>query len=144
MGFFGEFNYKVDDKGRVPLPPRFREELNKGMYLTRGVDGCIVIYPLPEWEKESARVSAMPDNDAGRAHKRLFFSGANELKMDRLGRIALPPSLRKDAEIGDTVVVIGANLTANLWSPEKWEAEKARALAQAWNTAEKMSGADRP
>lgn len=137
MGFLGEFTYKVDDKGRVPLPPRFREELQNGMVLTKGVDKCIRIYPPSEWEKTSAKVSAMPDTAENRSYKRTVFAGAFETKMDRLGRIPLQAELRRYADIGDTAVVSGLNTVIELWNNEKWAEQTARGEAEAWNTAEK-------
>ena len=144
MGFLGESTYKVDEKGRVPIPPKFRGELQKGMVLSRGIEKCIRIFPLTEWEKEKAKVSVLPNNDKGRAFKRFFFGGAYEEKMDRLGRIPLPPVLRQYAQIGDTVVISGTDSFLELWNAEKWQAENVRNEEDIWQTAEILASQQHP
>lgn len=136
MGFLGESTYKVDDKGRVPIPPEFRDELQNGMVLARGIEKCIRIFPIPEWEKVKAKYSPVGDTARGRAFKRFIFSGAYEEKMDRLGRIPIPPVLRQYADIADTVVVSGIDTFLEMWNAEKWQAENARNEEDIWQTAE--------
>jgi len=136
--FLGEFPYKVDEKGRVPLPPKFRNELQKGMVLTQGVDPCLCIYPLSEFEKVRAGISAQPGNAKGRRYKRFVFAKALEAKMDRMGRVPIPEWLRKYAGITDTAVIIGQDLYAEIWSPEKWQAEGECFEEEAWQIAESV------
>lgn len=134
--FLGESTYKVDEKGRVPLPPKFRDDLQKGLVLVRWVDPCLRIYPLSEWEKVKSKISALPGTAKNRDYKRFIFSKAYEIKMDGMGRVAIPPLLRQYAEIGDTVVIIGQDIYAEMWSPEKWQAESESLEGQAWQITE--------
>lgn len=117
-GFFGESTYKVDDKGRVPLPTEYRDELQRGMFIVRWVEKSLRIYPLDEWEKIRSKISALPGNQKGRAYKRFIFGGANQTKMDKIGRVAIPASLRQYATIGDTVVIVGQDTYLELFSPQ--------------------------
>jgi MraZ protein len=135
--FFGEFEYKIDEKGRVPIPPRFRGLLRPGMVLSRGVEGCITVYPLAEWKKLSdSLTTAVLSPSKLRMLKRAVFAGAFSVKMDGQGRIALPAPLKLHAEIVSEVVIIGANDYLELWNKVRWEEEKAMGQEQAWQLLE--------
>jgi len=137
--FFGEFEYKIDDKGRVPIPPRFRRELREGVILAPGVEKCITIYPLAEWKKlaESLTGSSVTQSKLRRL-KRAIFATAFSLSLDGQGRIALPISLRQYAEIVDEVIIAGANNYLELWNKVHWEEEKAISREQAWQIIESL------
>jgi MraZ protein len=137
--FFGEFEYRIDEKGRVPIPPKFRNELKEGVVLTPGVEKCITAYPLPEWKKIAATLtngSVTPEKL--RRLNRAIFATAFSLSIDGQGRIALPPPLREYAEIVDEVVIAGANTYLELWNKEHWESEKAISQEQAWQNIESL------
>jgi MraZ protein len=137
--FFGEFEYKIDEKGRVPLPPRFRGLLRAGMVLSPGVEGCITVYPLDEWKKLADSLTAASMSPSRlRTLKRAVFATAFSLKMDNQGRIALPAPLKAHAEIVSEIVVIGANNYLELWNKVRWEEEKAMGQEQAWLLFEGM------
>lgn len=131
--FFGEFEYKIDEKGRVPLPPKFRGLLKAGMVLSPGVEGCITVYPLNEWKKlaDSLTAGALSPSKL-RMLKRAVFATAFSLKMDGQGRIALPAPLKVHAEIVSEVIIIGANNYLEFWNKVRWEEEKAMAQEKAW------------
>ena len=137
--FFGEFEYKIDDKGRVPIPPRFRRELREGVMLAPGVEKCITAYPLAEWEKlaKSLTDSSVTQSKLRRL-KRAIFATAFSLSLDGQGRIALPFSLRQYAEIVDEVIIAGANNYLELWNKVHWEEEKAVSREQAWQIIESL------
>jgi len=137
--FFGEFEYKIDDKGRVPIPPRFRRELREGVILAPGVEKCITVYPLAEWKKlaESLTGSSVTQSKLRRL-KRAIFATAFSLSLDGQGRIALPISLRQYAEIVDEVIIAGANNYLELWNKVHWEEEKAVSREQAWQIIESL------
>jgi len=137
--FFGEFEYKIDDKGRVPIPPRFRRELREGVILAPGVEKCITIYPLAEWKKlaESLTGSSVTQSKLRRL-KRAIFATAFSLSLDGQGRIALPISLRQYAEIVDEVIIAGANNYLEIWNKVHWEEEKAVSREQAWQIIESL------
>ena len=137
--FYGEFEYKIDQKGRVPFPPRFRRELKEGVVLTEGVERCITAYPLSEWKKlATALTSSSVTRSKLRKLNRAIFASAFKTSIDGQGRVALPISLRHYAGIEDEVVIIGANNCLELWNKEQWEAEKADSQEQAWQIIESL------
>jgi MraZ protein len=137
--FFGEFEYKVDLKGRVPLPARFRRELRDGVVLTQGVERCITAYSLSEWKKlATALTSVSVTRSKSRKLNRALFATAFSTNIDGQGRVALPAPLREYAGIEDEVVIIGANNYLELWNKEQWEAEKAASQEQAWQIIESL------
>ncbi len=139
--FYGEFEYKIDQKGRVPLPPRFRRELKDGVVLTEGVENCITAYPLSAWKKIAATLtSGSVTRNKLRKLNRAIFATAFSANIDGQGRVALPIPLRQYAGIEDEVVIIGANDCLELWNREQWEAEKAESREQAWQIIESLEG----
>jgi MraZ protein len=137
--FLGEYQYKVDAKGRVPLPTRYREKLKDGVVLSEGPERCIVAYSQAEWEKVAAGLSggAMVPNKLRRLHRAVFAS-AYAMELDGQGRIALPSALRDRAGIRDELVIAGVNTYFELWNPEQWRVEKAASQEQAWQTIESL------
>ena len=137
--FFGEYQYKVDEKGRVPLPPKFRREMKETVILTRGTEKCIIVYPSAEWKRLADTLAAKAVTPANlRKLNRAIFGSAFSASFDRQGRITLLSPLRSYAEIGDTVVVVGANNYVELWNEELWKAEKATAEEQASQIMESL------
>jgi MraZ protein len=129
--FFGEYQYKVDEKGRLPLPPKFRREMREGVILARGTEKCIAVYPLNEWKRLADSLAAKAVTPINlRKLNRAIFGSAFSVSFDGQGRIALPFPLRSYAEIGDTVIVIGANNYVELWNEDLWKAEKTSAEEQ--------------
>lgn len=130
--FAGEFEHKVDAKGRIPVPPRFRTELKEGMVLTPGVEKHIIVYPVSEWEKMTAALtSGSVDSSTMRRINRAVFATSFNLRFDSQGRITLPSTLRKYAGIKDQVVIAGANTYIEIWNKHEWEAEKTLSQEQA-------------
>ncbi len=137
--FLGEFEYKIDEKGRVPIPPKFRRELKEGVVLTPGVERCIDVYTPAEWKKVAAALTTGPiPRSKWRRLNRAIFATAFSLNMDGQGRIAIPAPLREHAEIEDDVVIAGANTYLELWNKEQWESEKAISQEQAWQIIESL------
>jgi len=125
--FLGEFVHTTDDKGRITIPARFRAELASGLVVTRGIDRCLAIYPLSEWEKLAEKVSALPVTDRrARAFRRLVFANAADAVPDKQGRIVIPPRLREYAGLSDEVVITGLNNYIELWNPRTWNKERER------------------
>ncbi len=123
--FFGEYNYKVDEKGRAPMPPKFRRDMKDSVVLSRGIDKCIAAYPLIEWKRlaESLSSKAMGATSSRRINRSIFGS-AFSVSFDKQGRVILPPTLRDYAEIKEGVVVVGVNNFVELWDSELWKVEK--------------------
>jgi MraZ protein len=130
--FFGEYQYKVDEKGRLPLPPKFRRDMKEAVILTRGTEKCIAVYPLAEWGRLADSLATKVVTPANlRRLNRAIFGSAFSISFDGQGRITLPFPLRSYAEIGDTVFVVGANHYVELWNEELWKSEKTLAEEQA-------------
>jgi len=137
--FYGEFDYKIDEKGRLPIPPRFRNALKDGVVLTPGAEKCITAYTLPEWRKLA---TTLTDSSLTRSKmrrlSRALFSTAFNTKIDGQGRIAIPAPLREHAEIMDEAVVAGANTYLEIWNKVLWEEEKSISQEQSWQIIESL------
>ena len=138
----GEYEYKVDNKGRLPLPPKFRQEFGNGLVLTRGLEPCIVVYTPERFKKIADQLAAnqIVARSKTRRLNRFLFGSAYDIMLDGQGRIALPPPLRNHAQIKDVAIIVGANESLELWSPELWNKEWAEAEGQAWPTIESFEG----
>jgi len=137
--FYGEFEYKLDQKGRVPIPPKFRRELKEGMVLAPGIEKCIIIYPRAEWNKLATTLTSGSVTPSKlRRLNRAIFATAFSTNIDAQGRIALPVPLREYAEIVDEVIIAGANAYLELWNKVHWEEEKASSQEQAWQIIESL------
>ena len=137
--FFGEFDYKVDEKGRVPIPPKFRSELLDGVVLTAGIEKCILAYPLAEWTKLADSLTTGPITRSKlRRLNRAIFAAAFSINIDGQGRLALPPQLREYAEIKDEAVVAGVNTYFEMWNKQRWAEEKTMSREQAWQIMESL------
>lgn len=137
--FFGEFEYKLDEKGRVPIPPRFRRELRDGIVLTPGVEKCITAYSPPEFQKLATTVTTGSFTPSKlRRLNRAIFATAFYVNIDGQGRIALPYPLREYASIEDELVIIGANNCLELWNKGQWQSERTTSQEQAWQTIESL------
>ena len=137
--FFGEFVYKIDDKNRVPIPPKFRIELRGGVVLTPGTEKCITAYPLPEWQKLAAALTTGSiTRSKSRVLNRAIFATAFSFNLDGQGRIAIPNQLREHAGIEDEVIIAGANNYFELWNKEQWEQEKVTSQEQVWQIIESL------
>ena len=137
--FYGEFDYKIDEKGRVPLPPRFRGALKDGVVLTPRIERCVTAYPISEWKKLAAELTgSSASNSKLRKLNRAIFATAFSTQIDGQGRVAMPVPLREYAGIDDEVVVIGTNTYLEIWDKNSWEEEKAASQEQAWQILESL------
>lgn len=138
----GEYEYKVDNKGRLPLPTKFRQEFSNGLVLIRGMEQCILVYTQKEFNKLAEALSsnqALATSKIRRLNRSIFGS-AFDLSLDNQGRIAIPHSLREFAKIGDAAIIVGAGNWIELWNPDLWKKERADANEQAWQTIETLEG----
>jgi MraZ protein len=119
--FLGEFSHTIDDKGRLTIPAKFRDELESGIVVTRGIDGCIWAYPRAEWENLAEKISQTPStNRAVRNFVRFMFSSASDSIPDRQGRVIIPQNLREHAHIQNEATVIGVMNRVEIWQPLRW------------------------
>ena len=123
--FLGEYDHTIDDKGRLTVPARFRAELAEGLVVTRGIDRCLLIYPIKEWYRLFERVTALPLNDRrARAIRRRLLSAASDVAPDSQGRVLIPPRLRTYASLSGDVIVAGNGTYIEVWNPQMWEGER--------------------
>ena len=122
--FKGEYNHTVDAKGRLIVPAKFREALGETFVVTKGLDGCLFLYPNEEWAIIETKFRELPltTKDA-RKLSRFFFAGAADCEVDKQGRILLPAVLRDFAAIGKEVVLVGVLNRVEIWSKERWLGE---------------------
>lgn len=137
--FLGEFEHSIDQKGRLAVPARFRESLQSGLVLARGLDRCISGYPWDEWQELAERLAALPvtQNNVRRLN-RTTFSSAFRVDLDAQGRVLLPQALRDYAAIADVAVIVGMNRNFEIWSPGLWTAEREEMIASAGQLAESL------
>lgn len=119
--FMGEYNHSIDAKGRLIIPSKFRELLGEEFVITRGLDGCLSIYPMDEWGTFEEKLKALPlTSKSARTFSRFFVSGATSCEVDRQGRILIPQPLREFAGLDKDVVLTGNVNRIEVWSREKW------------------------
>ncbi len=119
--FIGEYYHAVDDKGRLAVPIKFREELATGAVVTRGLDKCLFLYPQREWEILAEKLAKLPIARANtRAFSRLMLAGAMAVELDKQGRIILPEYLRKYGGLKRKVVVAGLYNRLEIWDELTW------------------------
>lgn len=120
--FIGEYQHTLDTKGRVIMPSKFREGLGVRFIVTKGLDNCLFVYSLDEWQELESRLHTLPltSKDA-RAFIRFFFSGATECELDKQGRILIPANLREYGQLDKDLVIIGVASRVEIWGRERWE-----------------------
>lgn len=120
--FIGEYQHAIDNKNRMIIPSKFRETLGEKFVLTKGLDGCLYAYPMEEWKVLEEKLKKLPlTNKDARAFVRFFFSGANEIDIDKQGRALIPQNLLEYGAIKKEIVSIGVSTRIEIWSREKWE-----------------------
>lgn len=139
--FLGTHTPRLDDKGRLFLPARFRDELAGGLVITRGEDRCLYVFPTAEFQRRGAELPTGPRiAPADRAYSRLFFASASDEVPDRQGRITVPPGLRAYAGLTRDCVVTGQNTFIEVWDAATWDAYLADGDALASATVPAAAG----
>ena len=137
--FLGEYNYNIDEKKRLAVPSRFRQKLGKKAVITRGLDNCLFLFPMKEWEKLAEKLSSMPLTQAdARGFSRIMLAGAMEVNLDRLGRILVPDYLKKYAGLGKKATIAGLYNRIEIWDQKTWEMYKTKTEKEAGNIAERL------
>jgi MraZ protein len=120
--FIGEYQHTLDEKGRIIIPSKFREDLGYEFVMTKGLDSCLFIYPKKEWEVLENKLKSLPlTNKDARAFIRFFFSGASECILDKQGRVLIPSNLRDHSKLEKDAVIIGVSTRLEIWSKAEWE-----------------------
>jgi len=119
--FMGEYHHTIDEKGRIILPSKFREELGEEFFVTRGLDDCLFVYPKTEWQKITNKLKNLPftKKDA-RSFTRFFLSGATATVFDKQGRINITSPLISYAGLKKECVIVGVGDRIEIWSSDNW------------------------
>lgn len=123
--FMGEFEHGLDEKNRIIIPNKLRDELGSNFVMTLGTDGCLFLYPIEGWQEFVEKLKKLPGTKEGRDLQRFFMAGAADCEPDKQGRVMIPQKLRDYAEIKKDVVSVGMIDKIELWSKEKYEARNA-------------------
>lgn len=119
--FMGEFHHTIDSKGRIIVPAKLRENLGEQFIVTRGLEGCLFIYPKNEWEHIISKYKELPDTKDRRYFMRIFLSGATVCELDKQGRINIPAPLVQYSKLIKDCLIIGVDERLEIWSKESWE-----------------------
>lgn len=125
----GQYNHTLDSKGRVNFPIRLREELGEHFIITRGLDNCLFVYSMKEWEELAAKLRELPISKSAPLN-RFFFAGAAEVEADKQGRVLIPAHLRQFAGLSREVTVAGVSNRAEIWDTLRWEQNNEQLTAQ--------------
>jgi MraZ protein len=137
--FIGEYTYSIDEKKRLAIPAKFRPALGKRAVLTRGIDNCLVIYPLEEWQKLAKKLEDLPSSESdARAFARIMLAGACDVELDKLGRILIPDYLKNYALFQKNVAVIGLSNRIEIWDEKKWQDYKEKTEREIGDMAQRL------
>jgi len=132
--FLGTHTPRLDDKGRLILPAKFREQLEAGVVVTRGQERCLYVFPLAEFERLADQLRQAPvTSKQARDYLRVFLSGASDELVDKQGRITIPTALRSYAGLDRELAVIGAGQRVEIWDSSAWDsylAEQEQSFAE--------------
>jgi len=138
--FIGEFQHKLDIKGRMAIPVKFRNKLGPGAIITRGLDRCLFVFNNKDWESLVQKLIALPLAQANsRAFVRLMLAGATDVELDKQGRILIPDYLRQYAGLKKQAIVTGLYNRIEIWDSEAWKQYKSKTESQSDEIAEKLS-----
>ncbi|MFA5021504.1 MAG: division/cell wall cluster transcriptional repressor MraZ [Patescibacteria group bacterium] len=137
--FIGEYQHNIDQKGRLAVPAKFRQQLSKGAVVTKGLDDCLFLYPKNEWQKLAGKLAALPISKANtRAFSRLMLAGAMDVEIDKQGRMLIPDYLRQYAAMSKEVVITGLYNRLEIWDKQKWDKYKQGTESKSGDIAEAL------
>jgi len=137
--FIGEYTYSIDDKKRLAIPVKFRKALGKKAVITRGIDNCLIIYPVAEWQKLAKKLEALPTSQIdARNFARMMLSGASDVMLDKLGRILVPDYLKEYAFLKKNVAILGLSNKIEIWEQVRWQEHKKKTETAVGDIAEKL------
>lgn len=126
----GEFEHNIDPKGRVFIPVKFRDDLGVHFVITKGLDNCLYVYSMAEWQVLEQKIRALPLSKA-RMLQRFFFAGATDVEIDRQGRVLIAPKLREYASLTKDIVIAGASNHAEIWDKQRYDQVDAAVTSEA-------------
>lgn len=135
----GEYQHTLDTKKRLAVPAKLRKELGETAVLTRGLDNCLFLYPMQEWQKLTEKLSQLPVGSGDtRSFLRLMMAGATEVELDQLGRILIPDYLKNYAGLKQRVIIAGVYNRLEVWDEERWNTYKGEVEKNTDMIAEKL------
>jgi MraZ protein len=139
----GEYDHTLDDKNRLTLPAKLREQLGDEVVITRGLDGCLAVYSRPAFDVLAARMGTLdPLSKETRTMQRWFFTGAPLVELDKAGRMVIPARLLEEFEIGREVTVAGVLDHLEIWDRASWREQRTQAGGSAEDVAERLANRD--
>jgi MraZ protein len=139
--FFGKFGHTIDEKGRLTIPSKYRDTLGGGVVITRGIDRCLYIYPLEEWERLALKLQQLRMTDLDSRQFLIFlFAEASDCVPDRQGRVLIPSDLREYAGLDGNAIVTGSQNHLEVWSPDAYQAVKTKVESDPQGLAQRISG----
>lgn len=137
----GQYQHTIDNKKRLALPSKFRGELGDKIVITRGIENCLVVYTIKEWQTVAEKLSNLPISQMeARSFSRIILAGAMEVSLDKLGRILIPDYLKEYADFKKNVVICGLSNRVEVWDEEKWETYKKKAEKGLEEMVSKLGG----
>jgi MraZ protein len=137
--FIGEYTHSIDSKKRLAIPAKFRKELGQKAIVTRGLDQCLVVYPLKEWSLLADKIGKLPISQIeARGLARIMLAGAMDVELDKLGRVLVPDYLKKFADFKKNVVIIGLYNRLEIWDENKWNSYRAKTEKEMGDSASRL------
>jgi MraZ protein len=137
--FIGEYQYTIDEKKRLAIPPKLRAVVGKKAVITRGLDQCLFFYPVKEWEILAKKLAQLPLSQAdARGFARLMLTGAMEVNIDNLGRILVPDYLKEYALLKKSVIIAGVYNRIEIWDEKIWKIYKQKTEKEVGDIAERL------
>jgi len=135
----GEYKHTIDTKKRLAIPSKFRKALGKRAVITRGLDNCLVLYPMEEWDKMAKKLESLPTSQVdARNFARIMLSGATDTTLDKLGRILIPDYLKNYASFKKNVAILGLSNRIEIWDEGRWQKFKKKTEMVVGDIAEKL------
>jgi MraZ protein len=139
----GEHEHTLDDKNRLTLPAKLREQLGTQVVVSRGLDGCLYVYSEAEWARLAERVGSLdPFSREARTMQRWFFASGSDAELDKQGRMVIPATLLTSAAIGREVTVAGVNDHLEIWDRAAWREQQQTVEGSAEDVAERLAKRD--
>jgi len=136
----GEYTHKIDPKKRLAIPAKFRKEIGDKAVLTRGLDNCLFLFPMGEWQSFAEKLAKLPiGQQNSRSFSRIMLAGAAEAELDSLGRILIPDYLKNYANLKKRAVIAGLFTRCEIWDEEAWREYQKIAEKSSGDIAEKLS-----
>jgi MraZ protein len=137
--FIGEYKYNLDEKNRLAIPSKFRQQFSDGLVITKGLDNCLFIYTAKEWQKLVDKLTNLPISQAkSRAFSRMMLAGAMDVVLDKQGRVVLPDYLKEFASLNKQIVIAGLYNRLEVWDDKLWAKYQRVADKDSNNIAESL------